>query len=480
MSVAALAPRSLRWRLLAATLAGLALALALAWWTLAGLFREHVQRQFEAQLAQQLDQLTARLEFDAAGQPRVDALALSDPRWQQPYAGLYWQLDAMAPGAAGRQAVLRSRSLWDTQLQLSTDTLADGRVHVHEAAGPRSSRVLLLERTVRAEETGDARWRLVVAADMAPLQAAQEDFRRVLGASLAALMALLAAAAWAQVGLGLRPLDTLRRSLREVQEARAPRLAGRFPSEVQPLVDDFNRVLDHHDQVVERARTQAGNLAHALKTPLAVLSQVAARAPAGSEWGAQVQAQVTLAQRQVDRHLAQARLAAAGRVPGQRCTVGPVVRGLARVMERVHADKGLSLVLDLPEEAPDFAGQEADLQEILGNLMDNACKWGYHQVTLSLRGLPAGDALEITVEDDGPGIPAEAMAAAMGRGVRLDESVPGSGLGLAIVREGVDRYGGTLRLSRGSAGGLRVVVQLPGLPALPARPGMLSGDPGPR
>ncbi len=467
MNLAAAAPWSLRWRLLAATLAGLALALALAWWTLAGLFREHVQRQFEAALAQQLDQLTARLEFDPAGQPRVDAQALSDPRWQQPYSGLYWQLDAVGAGSGGREAVLRSRSLWDTQLGLANDTLADGKVHVHEARGPRDSRVLLLERTVRAEETGEARWRLVVAGDLSPMARAQADFSRVLALSLAALMALLGAAAGAQVWLGLRPLDALRRSLRDVQEARAPRLSGRFPSEVQPLVDDFNRVLDHHGQVVERARTQAGNLAHALKTPLAVLSQVAARAPAGSEWAAQVQAQVATAQRQVDRHLAQARLAAAGRVPGQRCPVAPVVRGLARVMERVHAVRTLSLDLHLPEGAPDFAGQEADLQEMLGNLMDNACKWARHRVAVSLRGLPSGEALEIHIEDDGPGIPADALASVVARGVRLDETVPGSGLGLAIVREGVAGYGGDLQLSTGPAGGLHATLRLPAVPAAP-------------
>ncbi len=465
MTAGTAAVRSLRWRLLAATLAGLALALALAWWALAGLFRDHVQRQFEATLGQQLDQLTARLEFDASGRPSIDPQALSDPRWQQPYSGLYWQLDALGASKNGRQAVLRSRSLWDTQLQLSADALADGRIHVHQAQGPRASRVLLLERTVRAEETGEARWRLVVAADLAPLESAQDDFSRMLAVSLGILLALLGVAAWAQVWVGLRPLVALRHSLQEVQHARTRRLEGRFPYEVQPLVDDFNRVLDHHGQVVERARTQAGNLAHALKTPLTILSQIAARAPEGADWAGQVQAQVALAQRQVDRHLAEARLAAAGRVPGQRCAIAPAVRGLARVMERVHAGRRLSLELDLPEAAPDFAGQEADLHEILGNLMDNACKWTRGRVGVSVQGQPSGDALVVHVDDDGPGIPAEAMEAAMARGVRLDESVPGSGLGLAIVREAVERYGGELRLSRAPAGGLRATLRLPAVDA---------------
>lgn len=453
------APRSLRWRLLAATVAGLGLALALAWWGLGGLFRDHVQRQFEASLTQQLDQLTARLEFDAQGQPSIDPRTLSDPRWERPYSGLYWQLDAT--GADGRLAVLRSRSLWDTRLQLALDALPDGRLHVHEAQGPLGSQVLVLERTVHAAETGEARWRLVVAADLRPLQAAQADFRRVLASSLGVLLALLALAGWAQVALGLKPLRALQRSLRDVQQGRTARLAGRFPAEVQPLVDDFNRVLDHNNQMIERARTQTGNLAHALKTPLTVLSQAAARAPAGNDWATLVQAQVDVAQHQVERHLAQARLATAARVPGQRCAVAPVVQGLARVMTRVHADRNLSFALDLPPQAPDFAGQEGDLHEILGNLMDNACKWATSRVAVSLRPADTPGQLEIAVEDDGPGIAQEAMEAALTRGVRLDESVPGSGLGLAIVREGARRYGGELSLARAAAGGLRATVRLP-------------------
>lgn len=453
------APRSLRWRLLAATVAGLGLALALAWWGLGGLFRDHVQRQFEAALTQQLDQLTARLEFDAQGQPHIDPRTLSDPRWERPYSGLYWQLDAT--GAGGRLAVLRSRSLWDTQLKLALDALPDGRVHVHEAQGPLGGEVLLLERTVQAAETGEARWRLVVAADLRPLQAAQADFRRMLAASLAVLLALLALAGWAQVTLGLKPLRALQRSLHDVQQGRTTRLAGRFPAEVQPLVDDFNRVLDRNSEMVEHARTQAGNLAHALKTPLTVLSQAAARAPDGSDWAALVQSQVAVAQRQVERHLAQARLATAGPMPGQRCAVAPVVQGLARVMTRVHAQRNLSFALDLPPQAPDFAGQEGDLHEILGNLMDNACKWAGSRVAVSLRHAGTPGQLEIAVEDDGPGIAQDAMEEALTRGVRLDESVPGSGLGLAIVREGVRRYGGELSLARAAGGGLLATVRLP-------------------
>lgn len=458
------APRSLRWRLLAATLVGLGLALVLAGFALQALFRQHVQRQFEVTLVTQLDQVTAYLDFDAQGQPRVDSRRLWDPRWERPYSGLYWQLDAAQPAEPG-PAVLRSRSLWDAQLTLPPDVLSAGDVHVHAGHGPAGEALLIVERTVRKAGAGDARWRLAVAAAVEPMEAALRGFARVLAASLASLLLLLGLAAWAQVVLGLRPLRALQRGLQDVQQARRARLEGRFPAELQPLVDDFNRVLDQNAEVVARSRTQAGNLAHALKTPLAVIAQVAAAAPPGNEWAPQVLAQVDLAHRQVDWHLARARLSGGGLVPGRRCAVGPVVQGLLRVMARVHGDRAVNIRLEEGEGAPDFAGDEQDLQEILGNLLDNASKWARGVVRVFVgRTEGAASRLRIVVEDDGPGIEAGQLERATARGVRLDESVPGSGWGLAIVRESVQWLGGALHLDRSPLGGLRAVVELPAAP----------------
>jgi signal transduction histidine kinase len=469
--------RSLRFRLLAATLSGLAVATLLAGLVLAGIFRSHVMRQFEAGLAQQLDQLTARLEFDAGGQPVIDVDSLSDPRWQRPYSGLYWQLDERArdaPGARDRPGVLRSRSLWDTSLQLQADALADGSVHVHEGTGPQGARLLMLERTVQADAAPGSRWRLVVAADLHEVAEAVGRFNGVLALSLAVLAGLLALAAWAQVTVGLRPLRALQQSLHALQQGRSARLQGRFPAEVQPLVDDFNRVLEHQAAGVERARTQAGNLAHALKTPLSVLEQAAAREapgvasaavpgqPAPPTLPALVREQVAVARRHVDGHLARARVAATRALPGQRTPVAPVARGLLRVMDRVHAARGLRLQLQASDEVC-FAGEEQDLQEILGNLLDNACKWARSSVTLHAEPLPGASPprLRIQVQDDGPGIDAGQRLAVLGRGVRLDESVPGSGLGLAIVQDLVGLYGGSMDLQPGTDGGLCVRLELP-------------------
>ena len=459
--------RSLRFRLLAVTVTGLTVAVVLAGLVLSGLFREHVQRQFEAALVQQLDQVTARLEFDAQGQPVIAAQSLSDPRWLKPYSGLYWQVDAMAPDGRGRAGVLRSRSLWDTSLTLQVDALADGAVHVHEVAGPQGAPLLVLERTVRAEGVDAARWRLIVAADLQATQAATAQFTRVLALSLAALLVLLAAAAWAQVAVGLRPLQALQRGLQDVQQARTTRLQGAFPAEMQPLVDDFNAVLERNAEVVERARTQAGNLAHALKTPLSVLEN-AACAPAPSDGAALaalaalVREQVQVARRHIDWHLARSRVAASAHLPGQRTALEPVVGGLVRVMNKVHAGRGVDITVALPDAPLFFAGEAQDLQEMLGNLLDNACKWAQSTVRLQaqvLGGQPSQ--MVVSVEDDGPGIGAAQRAQAVERGVRLDETVPGTGLGLAIVQDLAALYGGRLELEPADLGGLRVVLVLP-------------------
>ena len=457
--------RSLRVRLLLATLAGLAVAMVLAGLVLSGLFREDVQRQFELTLTQQLDQLTARLDFDAAGQPVIDTQALSDPRWQKPYSGLYWQIDQMASDGKGRTGVLRSRSLWDTTLDLQADTLADGAVHVHEVPGPQGVPLLALERTVRAADKDAARWRLIVAADLQATQAATLQFTRVLALSLIVLLVLLALASWAQVAVGLRPLKALQRALQDVQQARTARLQGTFPAEVQPLVDDFNSVLARNAEVVERARTQAGNLAHALKTPLSVLDQASRVSPADhAALSLLVQEQVQVARRHIDWHLAHARVAASQRLPGQRTALGPVAAGLVRVMRKVYAERGLHITTTVPEQPLFFAGEEQDLQEMLGNLLDNACKWARSAVVIRAQPVPqtGGAALRLTVEDDGPGIGAEHRALALARGVRLDETVPGTGLGLAIVQDLAHLYGGRLDLQpAGPCGGLRVVLSLP-------------------
>ena len=452
---------SLRFRLLAATLVALALALLLSGWFLSSLFKEHVMRQFEATLTQQLDQLTAQLDFDAQGQPVIDAAALSDPRWQTPFSGLYWQVDRISPDQQTRAGVLRSRSLWDTQLTLAADVLDDGNLHIHHGSGPQDARVMMIERTVRSADSPDARWRLAVAADSLPTLTAIQGFNHTLMLSLVALALLLALAALAQVVVGLAPLRKMQTALQAVRDGQHARLEGAFPQEMQPLIDDFNSVLDRNAEVVARARTQAGNLAHALKTPLTVMGQAAAQSAkqASLELPQLVREQVAIARRHIDWHLARARVAASNRLPGQRTPVAPVIAGLLRVMQRVHAAQALRFTADDAPSTLAFAGEEQDLQEMLGNLLENAGQWARQTVHIGTR--RSGDQLDIWVDDDGPGIAQAQRETALTRGGRLDERMPGSGLGLAIVADLVALYGGNIALEGSPLGGLRARLSLP-------------------
>ena len=447
---------SLRFRLLAATVVALSLALLLAGLLLSSFFQQQVERQFEATLQLQLDQLTSSLEFNAAGELQPMVQPLPDPRWQRPYSGLYWQIDG--PAAAQLQ---RSRSLWDTALVLPAGALEKGTVHVHHIAGPLGARLLVLERSVHAPDAPERSWRVVVAADMRSTQEAVNRFGGVLVFSLTVLLLLLAAAALAQVYVGLRPLRSLEQAVTDVREGRTHSLQGHFPQEILPLTQDFNRVLERYAQTLERARYQAGNLAHAVKTPLAVLAQAATQAPS-NPLAPLVLEQVQLATRHIDWHLARARTAGAQRLPAQRSALAPALSGLVRVMERVHATRGIAIHVE-PAPGLTFAGEEQDLHEMLGNLLDNACKWakGTVRVSTSRQADAATPRLHVCIEDDGPGIDEGLRQQVLTRGVRADESVPGSGLGLAIVADLVALYGGSLQLGRSALGGLKVELLLP-------------------
>jgi signal transduction histidine kinase len=260
---------------------------------------------------------------------------------------------------------------------------------------------------------------------------------------------------------GLAPLTELRERLAAVHAGRDRRVDGRYPSEVQPLVDDLNALLAHREATVQRAIAKAGDLAHGLKTPLAVLAHEAdrARAAGHGDLADTLAGQVERMRRQIDYHLAQARAAASGATPGARCHVRESADALARTLEHLHAARGLVIQVDVdPGHA--VRVQREDLDEMLGNLLDNACKWTRTRVSLSSSA--AGATMVLTVDDDGPGVPAAERARVLQRGVRADEAAAGSGLGLAIVRDLAELYGGSISLDDAPGGGLRARLTLPG------------------
>jgi signal transduction histidine kinase len=275
-----------------------------------------------------------------------------------------------------------------------------------------------------------------------------------------ALAIICMAGGFLAVRSGLLSLGQLRARLSGVHAGTQRRVEGTHPAEVQPLVNDLNALIDHQDQMVRRALAKAGDLAHGLKTPLAVLSQEAQRAEAAghSELASTISQQVERMRRQIEYHLAHARAAASGVTPGARCDVLVSAEGLARTLDRIYAGRGVMIDVKV---CPSHVArtQREDLDEMLGNLLDNACKWAKSRVLVS--SALSNDRVVIAVEDDGVGLPESMREAVLQRGVRADEAAPGSGFGLAIVRELSELYGGSIRLRASPVGGLRAELELP-------------------
>lgn len=259
---------------------------------------------------------------------------------------------------------------------------------------------------------------------------------------------------------GLASFDQLRGRLLGVREGKDHRLEGEYPTEVQPLVSDLNALLSDREQRIAKAHRKAGDLAHGLKTPLTLLNQQAERAMASghAELATAIQQQVERMRRQIDYHLAHARASASGGNPSARCHVLTSADGLARTMMAIHAEKNVSIDVHVSNEHF-VRTQREDLEEMLGNLVDNACKWAKSRV--EIRSEASDSTTVITVDDDGPGLAPELREAVLQRGVRADEAAPGSGLGLAIVADLVELYGGSVALGSSRLGGLRATLTLP-------------------
>jgi len=258
----------------------------------------------------------------------------------------------------------------------------------------------------------------------------------------------------------LAPFRRLREELGAVRAGSSPRIEGSFPSEVAPVVSDLNALLEHRTRLVQRAQSKAGDLAHGLKTPLAVLGHEAERLRHSGQTEAadMVGQQVERMRRQIDYHLAHARAVASGSRIGVSTSVLDAAEGLARTLRRLHAEKGMSISLAIAPEARVGVGRE-DLEEMMGNLLDNACKWAKSGVWLTAEA--AGPSLAILIDDDGPGIAPSLRSKVLERGARADESAPGSGFGLAIVGDLAELHGGTLALEDSPRGGVRVRLVLP-------------------
>jgi signal transduction histidine kinase len=357
--------------------------------------------------------------------------------------------------------VRSSRSLWDTTLTRLRDedatTSADGARHGYEI-GPEEQRLRLIERTVDLGE--DGRYLIVVAGDPQEIDDEMRAFDRALLVTFGTLAAVLLLITMFQVRFGLAPLKRISEALAAIRAGTAERLDGRFPVEIAPLARETNALLDANREIVERARTHVGNLAHALKTPLSVVvNEAAGRDDA---LAAKVTEQANIMRDQIARHLERARLAAGLKVVGGITSVVPIVTALTRTMEKIHQSRGIVIDLDAPADVR-FHGERQDLEEMVGNLVDNACKWAQMRVSVEVvaERYDGAPTVRIIIDDDGPGLgPAQREQVAR-RGRRLDETKPGSGLGLSIVLELAALYGGSLQLGNAPIGGLRAELVLP-------------------
>lgn len=436
------------------------LGLVIGGFVLSNTFRMSVESDFDARLQFDLDGMIAAAEPGPAGQVSLRG-RFTDPRFERVYSGWYWQI---APEGKSTNPPQISRSLWDHTIKV-TDTVTRNGIEWSHGAGPEDQHLRIVSRHVEfpiadtPSPTDTQSYRFLVAGDSTQVEDEVARFNATLLWSFVVLGIGLIAAIFIQVRVGLLPLRRLRTALARIRDGRARKLDGKFPAEIAPLASELNGLIEHNAEVVARARTHVSNLAHFLKTPLSVITSEAAAEP--GPLADTVIKQVGTMRRQVDHYLARARAAGAVNALGNRTEVAPVLDDLVRVLKRIHVDRGLTILADSPA-ALCFRGERQDLEEMAGNLMDNACKWAKSHVTVSA-GRVFGASLEIVVGDDGPGLSLEELSRIGERGERLDESVPGTGLGLAIVRDVARLYGGSLSLGRSSLGGFEARLTLPAI-----------------
>ncbi len=386
--------------------------------------------------------------------------AVIAPQFELAFSGWYWQITRLD---GPKPEIRTSKSLFGSQLArlpasaAGADNFSRGYVN-----GPGDKSLRVIEREIDAGE--DGRYLLQVAANADVIRTQVVHFEYALSATFLTLAAALIGSTALAVRFGLRPLRVLRDGLIAIRRGEAEHIAGQFPEDLAPLAAELNLLLDANREVVRRARTQVGNLAHALKTPLSVIVN---EAEAGSPRLAdKVREQADVMSRQVTFYLDRARAAARATSIGAATEFAPVIEGLLRTFQKVYRERGLRFETSAPAGLR-FRGEPQDLADLVGNLLDNAGKWARSEVVVAaerdLSPDPSGRSYFLVhIDDDGPGLDAAARAAAIERGRRLDESRPGSGLGLSIVVDLAANYGGALELGDSRLGGLRATLRLPG------------------
>lgn len=438
---------SLTLRLITTSFAWVGVTLLVTAVLLVVLFRGYIEQHFEDLLVDHLEELVSASEFTPKGVLKM-TWRPSDTRFNRPHSGWYWEI--MQSGVS----VARSDSLWRDNLKMTAPS-SDRGFQIQRFLGPEGEPLQALVRSITFPEV-EKPLLFVIAGPVADIEDNVQAFAAQVAITLTVLGIGLLLAVWFQVRFGLRPLRALQLALSDIRKGKAQRLPENYPKEVEPVACELNGLLDHNKELLERARTQVGNLAHALKTPLTVI-RLEAKA-VENEHGCVIREQADTMANSVRRYLSQARIAGTANVLGTRADVKDTMEDIRFSLERLYQDKGLEILLHCPEKCW-FLGEAQDLEEMLGNLMDNACKWAHSKVVVRTQCID--DRVQIMVEDDGSGIPEHLQKEALERGLRLDEKIPGSGLGLDIVQDITLLYRGSITLGTASIGGLSVCLDLP-------------------
>lgn len=456
---------SLVWRLVRSAALWAVPALLVTALSLILFYRASTYKIFDDPLVNTISSLIAYVDTSPEDGKLVLTNEPIDPSYQRALSGRYWVIGELQE--SGRlEPIMGSKSLYGAMLVLpSADAQKirkqDGSVVRSSAQGPDNEPLRLAAQSVIFPGMGEKAVVIVAAADRRPAVKAVRQFS-VLALGLMTVIGLgLSAAIFMQVRMGLRPLFTLRERVSDVRQGRAPSVTGTYPKEIKPLADELNILIGHNKEVVDYARTHVGNLAHALKTPLAVL--VNESDGKQTKFSKLVSRQSAEMSKQVDHHLRRARAAVRGQSIGEKTSVFDTVSSLARTLPRIYRDKDLDIQVSISDGLV-FRGEKRDLEEMVGNLMDNACKWTGSEIHVLAE--PSEDVegqLRLVVDDDGPGLSQDEYETVLKRGMRLDEATPGSGFGLSIVNDLARAYKGSLHLEKSPFGGLRAVLVLPSL-----------------
>ncbi|QPC88660.1 histidine kinase [Mesorhizobium sp. NBSH29] len=452
-----LVPRSLSLRIIALSTIWAIVALIIISTIISTLYRQANERGFNSLLSAHLFNLISTVSVSQSG-ALAGSVDLGDLRFSEPESGWYWSVEPVSGGLTGR---LRSLSMTDVipSPEPSIVPFDYEFRRTYKADGLDGEELQVLESEFVLDASNRvARFRVMgnrteMESEIRTFVSRLFGYLALFGVGMIAINAIA-------IMLGLRPLARVREALANVREGTAARLAGTFPAEIQPLADETNALIENNKRIVERARTQVGNLAHSLKTPLAVLLNESRIM--GGEKGRLIEAQASAMQQQLDYYLQRARIAAQRDSVVYRTPLAQSLARMVRVMEKLNPEARITLALPLDDIL--FAGEREDFEEIVGNLLENAMKWGRRQVDVSLHPIQGAGSFELSIEDDGPGIPEDKAREALKRGRRLDETKPGTGLGLAIVSDLIGEYGGKLSLERSTLGGLKASVQLPTAP----------------